>query len=99
MSDPNPDSATSPSASPSARPVTTAAQLVRLRSEDDGIGLLFEGRQWTWRRVVEEAELRAQIIPLPSPDGPFHVGVLLENTPEYLFLLAGAALAGAASSG
>ena len=31
--------------------------------------------------------------------GPFHVGVLLENTPEYLFLLAGAALAGAAVVG
>ena len=27
--------------------------------------------------------------------GPFHVGVLLENVPEYLFLLGGAALAGA----
>ena len=95
MSDPNPDSATSPSASPSAGPVTTAARLVRLRSEDDGIGLLFEGRQWTWRRVVEEAELRAQLLRSLRRDGPFHVGVLLENTPEYLFLLAGAALAGA----
>ena len=30
-----------------------------------------------------------------SAAGPFHVGVLLENTPEYLFLLAGAALVGA----
>jgi fatty-acyl-CoA synthase len=29
------------------------------------------------------------------PAGPFHVGVLLDNTPEYLFLLFGAALAGA----
>ena len=27
--------------------------------------------------------------------GPFHVGVLLDNVPEYLFLLGGAALAGA----
>ena len=25
--------------------------------------------------------------------GPFHIGVLLENVPEYMFLLAGAALA------
>ena len=32
-------------------------------------------------------------------DGPFHVGVLLENVPEYLFLLGGAALAGAAVVG
>jgi len=75
--------------------VTTAAQLVRLRAEDDGIGVLFEGRQWTWREVVVEAELRAELLLSLRRDGPFHVGVLLENTPEYLFLLAGAALAGA----
>ena len=76
-------------------PVTTAAQLVRLRAEDDGTGVLFEGRRWTWREVVAEAELRAELLLSLRRDGPFHVGVLLENTPEYLFLLAGAALAGA----
>jgi fatty-acyl-CoA synthase len=75
--------------------VTTAAQLVRLRSADDGTGLLFEGEEWTWREVVAEAELRADLLLSLREDGPFHVGVLLENTPEYLFLLAGAALAGA----
>ena len=31
--------------------------------------------------------------------GPFHVGVLLDNTPEYLFWIGGAALAGAAVVG
>jgi fatty-acyl-CoA synthase len=75
--------------------VTTAAQLVRLRAEDDSIGVLFEGREWTWREVVAEAELRAELLLSLRREGPFHVGVLLENTPEYLFLLAGAALAGA----
>jgi fatty-acyl-CoA synthase len=75
--------------------VTTAAQLVRLRSGDDGTGLLFEGHEWTWREVVAEAELRADLLLSLREEGPFHVGVLLENTPEYLFLLAGAALAGA----
>jgi fatty-acyl-CoA synthase len=76
-------------------PVSTAAQLVRLRAEDDSIGVLFEGRQWTWRHVVAEAELRAELLLSLRQEGPFHIGVLLENTPEYLFLLAGAALAGA----
>jgi fatty-acyl-CoA synthase len=57
--------------------------------------VLFEGRQWSWREVVAEAELRAELLTSLRRDGPFHVGVLLENTPEYLFLLAGAALAGA----
>jgi fatty-acyl-CoA synthase len=78
-----------------ADPVTTAAQLVQLRADDDSTGLVFEGQQWTWRQVVAEAEVRAEILLSLRRDGPFHIGVLLENTPEYLFLLAGAALAGA----
>ncbi|HUI26691.1 MAG TPA: AMP-binding protein [Candidatus Kryptonia bacterium] len=31
----------------------------------------------------------------PTGDAPFHVGVLLDNTPDYLYALGGAALAGA----
>lgn len=31
----------------------------------------------------------------PTPSGPFHVGVLLDNTPDYFYALGGAALAGA----
>jgi fatty-acyl-CoA synthase len=76
-------------------PVSTASRLVRLRAVDDGTGLLFEGQQWTWRQVVGEAQRRAELLLALREDGPFHVGVLMENTPEYLFLLAGAALAGA----
>ena len=30
-----------------------------------------------------------------SGDAPFHVGILLDNTPDYLFAFGGAALAGA----
>jgi fatty-acyl-CoA synthase len=76
-------------------PVTTASRLVRLRAEDDSTGLLFERQRWTWRQVVSEAQRRAELLLALREDGPFHVGVLMENTPEYLFLLAGAALAGA----
>jgi fatty-acyl-CoA synthase len=79
---------------PAVEPVTTAAQLIRLRAQDDSTGLVFEGQHWSWREVVAEAELRAELLLSLRRDGPFHVGVLLENTPEYLFLLAGAALAG-----
>ncbi len=75
--------------------ISTAAELVRLRAQDDSTGLLFEGQQWTWRQVVVEAERRAELLSALRHDGPFHVGVLMENTPEYVFLLAGAALAGA----
>ena len=46
-------------------------------------------------RAARRRRAAARRAPLPA-DGPFHVGVLLENTPEYLLLdLRGAALAGA----
>ena len=67
----------------------TAADLVRSRAGDPRPGLLFEGRAWTWAEVVDEAGARA------AGMGRRHVGVLLENVPEYVFLLAGAALSGA----
>jgi len=69
--------------------VKTAAELVLARSADDRPGLIFEGRTWTWAEVVDEARSRAAWL------GRRHVGVLLDNTPDYVFLLAGAALAGA----
>ncbi len=75
--------------------IATAAHLVRLRADDGAIGLVFETQEWTWQKVVAEAELRADMLSSLRRSGPFHAGVLLENTPEYLFLLAGAALAGA----
>lgn len=39
------------------------------------------------------------ILRLRIPDRPLHVGVLLDNTPDYLFALGGAALAGAVTVG
>ena len=43
-----------------------------------------------------EADLRAaMLLERRVGDAPFHVGVLLENVPEFVFLLFGAALAGA----
>jgi fatty-acyl-CoA synthase len=45
--------------------------------------------------VVTESEIRGALLTDLRRDGPFHVGVLLENTSEYLFLLAGAAMMGA----
>jgi fatty-acyl-CoA synthase len=76
-------------------PFTTAADLVRQRGADDHRGILFESREWSWRQVVAECEIRAALLTELRREGPFHVGVLLENIPEYIFLLGGAALAGA----
>ena len=75
--------------------VTTVAELVLARSEDDNIGLRFEDESWPWRDVVAQAWRRAAYLEGLRTEGPFHVGVLLENVPEFLFLLAAAALCGA----
>jgi len=79
----------------------TIAGLVASRADDHGTGLVFEDRSWTWAEVAHECAVRCAILraELSSAggtlSGPFHVGVLLDNVPEYVFLLGGAALAGA----
>jgi fatty-acyl-CoA synthase len=74
---------------------TTIAELVLARANDDHVGLRFEDQSWTWAEVARECATRAAVLDALRVDGPFHVGVLLDNVPEYVFLLAGAALAGA----
>jgi fatty-acyl-CoA synthase len=77
----------------------TFAELVLSRADDDTDGLLYEDQRWSWREVVAEARLRAQLFEQLRRPGPFHVGVLLENVPEFVFVLLGAGLAGAAVVG
>lgn len=77
------------------QPLTTA-DLLRRRADDDHIGLLFEDSAWTWREFFTESCRRAGMLTDLHQEGrPFHVAVMLENVPEYLFLIAGAALSGA----
>ena len=77
-------------------PGVTVAELLRARAADDHEALRFEGETWTWREVVEQCNRRAHVLrDLLDPHAPPHVGVMLENVPEYLFLMGGAALAGA----
>ncbi|HTW14374.1 MAG TPA: AMP-binding protein [Nocardioides sp.] len=79
----------------------TTAELLLARAEDDNTGLLFEDRRWSWREFVAESAVRAELIRAAcgrdgdDPERPPHVGAMLDNVPEYLFLLGGAALAGA----
>ncbi len=78
----------------------TIAALVAARAGDPSTGLLFEGRSWTWAEVAHECAVRAAMLRAArTGSGPFHVGVLLDNVPEYVFVLGGAALAGAAVVG
>jgi len=77
----------------------TIAELVAARADDGNVGLRFEDRSWTWQEVAHECAVRAAMLKSARAEGPFHVGVLLDNVPEYVFLLGGAALAGAAVVG
>ncbi|HTT87284.1 MAG TPA: AMP-binding protein [Acidimicrobiales bacterium] len=75
--------------------MTSVAQLLVQRAEDETVGLRFGDAAWTWRDVVAQCAAWGSWMTGTRSDGPFHVGVLLENVPEFLFLLGAAALTGA----
>lgn len=72
----------------------TFAELVEARAADDRVGLWFGDRCWTWREIIAESRQRAGLMDEPGRDTPGNIGLFLENTPEHLFWLFGAALAG-----
>ncbi|WP_370290328.1 long-chain-fatty-acid--CoA ligase [Nocardioides sp.] len=70
------------------------------RVDDERPGLLFEDSAWTWGQVVTESAARAAVLGDLLPAGrPPHVGLLLDNLPEFLFVLGGAALSGRVAVG
>ncbi|CAA0080829.1 Long-chain-fatty-acid--CoA ligase FadD17 [Halioglobus japonicus] len=75
--------------------MTTVRELIQSRADDDSTALLFEDDSWTYREFVEECSVRANFLLENRLEGPFHVGVLLQNVPEYPMWLGAAALAGA----
>jgi fatty-acyl-CoA synthase len=80
---------------PEARVPETFADLLLRRTDDDNAALWSDDFTWTWRDLVAASLDRAALMLAHRPDGPFHVGVLLENTPEYVAWIYGAAFAGA----
>lgn len=73
----------------------TVRDALRLRAEDDHPALLFEEQSFTWREHVRACLDRAHLLLSLRGAGPFHGGILLDNVPEYSFLLGAAAFAGA----
>jgi fatty-acyl-CoA synthase len=77
-------------------PPDTLGALLDRRAADDTAGLVVDDRVWTWREIAgESARWSAALAPHRPQGGPFHVGLLLGNRPEYLFALFGAARLGA----
>lgn len=71
----------------------TIFELVAERVDDGRAGLVFEDRTWTWGEVAAESLARASYLREFGLAGR-HIGVLLDNVPEYFFLLCAAALTG-----
>ncbi len=69
--------------------------LISGRLDDDRPCLVFEDRSWTWAEYARACVDRANLLLERRVDGPFHVGVLLDNVPDFVMLLGAAALSGA----
>ncbi len=83
---------------PAAAPSPTLAAALRARVADsaDRVFLHFEDRSWTFADTFREACRFANVfLRQRDPSRPFHVAVLMDNLPEFLFAEFGCALAGA----
>jgi fatty-acyl-CoA synthase len=73
----------------------TIERLIRDREGDPRVGLAFSDRTWTHAEVVQAQSERAALLLALRRPGPFHVALLMDNVPEFVFWMGGAALAGA----
>ncbi|MER7012904.1 long-chain-fatty-acid--CoA ligase [Saccharopolyspora sp. NPDC000359] len=73
----------------------TVTEFLLARADDERCGLRFENRSWSWREVVRTCAQHASLLRSLRRPGPFHIGVLLGNVPEFTFLLGGTAFSGA----
>jgi fatty-acyl-CoA synthase len=85
-------------------PAPNAAAMLRQHGSDPELAarpaVRFGDRVWTHRQLLEESERFAALFSSRlDPGRPPHVAVLLDNTPDYVFSLCGAALIGAALVG
>ncbi len=86
-------------------PAPNAAELLRANASDPVIAarpaIHWAAQTWTHGEYVAESQRWAQLFVSRrqsrsdgNDDRPLHVGLLLDNTPDYLFALGGAALSG-----
>ena len=73
----------------------SVASLLRAHAGDPGVALRFDDQAWTWPEATAAAAQRAVLLLAERRPGPFHVGVLADNVPEFAHWLGAAALVGA----
>jgi fatty-acyl-CoA synthase len=72
--------------------MATIADLITDRADDPSTALLFEDAAWSYAELARHAAARASLLSAVPGAGRPHVGVLLDNVPEFVFWLAAAAL-------
>jgi fatty-acyl-CoA synthase len=69
----------------------TIAELVRARAGDEHPAIRFEDDSWSYAEYTAACAQRAALLNELRRPGPFHVGVLLDNVPEFAIWLGAAA--------
>ena len=75
--------------------MNSARELILARQGDTATAILFEDESWTYVEYVAACAERAALLLERRTERPLHVGVLLDNVPEFPIWLGAAALAGA----
>lgn len=74
---------------------TTVSDLLLKLRDDTEHGILFEEQRFSWAEHVQaSADRAALLLSMLDSAQPPHFGVLMDNTPEFSFLLGAAALSG-----
>ena len=71
------------------------ADLVRARAGDPNVALRFEDESWTYDEWLRACSARAALFAAMRVDGAPHIGLLLENLPDFSMWSGAAALSGA----
>jgi fatty-acyl-CoA synthase len=74
---------------------STMRDLVLAHAGSDAVAVRMDETTLTYGQFVDECVARATLLLGERQRGPFHVGVLLDNGPEFAAMLGGAAIAGA----
>ncbi|HSV41357.1 MAG TPA: AMP-binding protein [Nocardioidaceae bacterium] len=77
----------------------TVQKLLHALASSNRTALRSGDESWTWRELVAESTRRADALLGLAPDGPLHVGVLADNTPEFVMALCAGAIGGYVSVG
>jgi fatty-acyl-CoA synthase len=75
--------------------VAVFAEHVMARATDMRVALLFEDSSWTYAEFVQECSARGSLFDAIRIEGAPHIGVLLDNVPDFAMWLGAASLLGA----